>query len=86
MTKENQKDEVKTIHYYIYGLLPLDDLKNLPTHRLLAYYKKKHPQIKMYLAREQHLDDSERVYTDIVIEYLVGIRRILNQREHIAKK
>ena len=66
----------------MYNALTLEQCEKLPTHRLLAYYKK-HKQSPIWL--ECDYTDKGRETEVVLTDYFGSIKAILDKREHIEK-
>jgi len=75
-----------TIKNVKYNALSLDELGKLPTHRLLAYYKK-HRSLRLRGQCEccgECLTSRDGTLNMLANEYMDHIKEILDTREHVS--
>jgi hypothetical protein len=62
-----------------------EELERLPTHRLLAYYRKIYKETTKYFVRLE----GNAMYTDpkgiAMDKYVVKVKSLLNKREHLER-
>lgn len=79
--------EKDSVHNHFGGLLTLEQIEKLPTHRIVAYFKKKrgleHSGKVKIAGKIMAKSKEDAIANQAAVDYFNGIRKILKGREHV---